>query len=502
MSKFQILAMDGGFGFNTADLLLRIQATIGNSGDNFLSQVDLFSGVSAGGINSLFFASHDDPTAALSKIMDFWKEVNKSMLEGLSPDRIQQALQAPSAVAWNIWHVLQHLGLAAIGWQSLLTSDKMRQLFLSYFGPDLRLSDLKHKVAILTFQLDNEDPDPSRRRWKPVLYNNFPVQAADEILKTDLRELVAAQPLMDELVVDVALRTSAAPIELPIYQGIDGSGSGYIDGGVVANNPAVTALALAFQKNVPLEDILMLSIGTGRNLTGSQTRYVSPPFVNGTASWGYGQWLFDLKSPLLLLNLVLQSTTEIVTYQAHQLLDTRFFRINPYLTHMTVPNNPEVQERVNEAVEWMRLSGWLSEPAPAAAPEAAPKGEVFLAAQPEDRLRQLVFPPRKPTAAPGNVPIVVEPDTPIPVSPPVAGLESVIALTIDPNPELDNPPAESFESPLSEQPEEFLDVTPPIPTEGTGESTGGEAPPASTDQPESSQRSDTPPAPRRRGQRS
>ena len=75
-------------------------------------------------------------------------------------------------------------------------------------------------VLIPSFQLDNQAPHAGQRQWKPKFFHNYPGPDSDGA----------------ELVVDVAMRTSAAPIYFPTYQS-------YIDGGVVANDPSMAALA-------------------------------------------------------------------------------------------------------------------------------------------------------------------------------------------------------------------------------------------------------------------
>ncbi len=87
-NPIKVLAMDGGNGINTAILLSRLEAA--SSQQNFLSQTDIFAGTSAGGINALFFAASDNPTAALAHIQQFWNEVNHSILEGLKEDQVVQ----------------------------------------------------------------------------------------------------------------------------------------------------------------------------------------------------------------------------------------------------------------------------------------------------------------------------------------------------------------------------------------------------------------------------
>ena len=73
--------------------------------------------------------------------------------------------------------------------------------------------------------------DPSKRHWKPKFFHNLERGGSKD---------------GGELVVDVALRTSAAPTYFPSYQG-------YVDGGVVANNPTMAALAQALDTDIEAE---------------------------------------------------------------------------------------------------------------------------------------------------------------------------------------------------------------------------------------------------------
>jgi uncharacterized protein len=376
----KIVAMDGGNGMNTADLLQRVEAA--NPQKGYLNQADIFVGTSAGGINSMFFAASDNPTEALTNIQAFWKDVNQAILGGLKADEVaRKALEgmqnkpiAPmlsdqwQELAGTIFRTMLGLGEAAAGCRSLFLNDVMKQFLIQYFGENTTLADLKKYVVICTYELDNGKPGIDRT-WVPRLYTNLPYTPPGHAgaLKA------TPDPDMAEKVVDVAMRTSAAPVELPIYQGMSGTGPGYVDGGLVANNPAMIALAAivgtlsrgtAKQPAIPptesLKLIHLLSIGTGRNLVGT-AQYLDPEFTNGSAPWGYRQWLLDLANPLVLIDAFLQGGNEAVAWECGILMgEANFHRLNVPLEHMLVPTDPQTKVRVAEAVAWLDSCGWFS----------------------------------------------------------------------------------------------------------------------------------------------
>jgi len=104
--------------------------------------------------------------------------------------------------------------------------------------------------------------------------------------------------------------SSAAPCYFPPGW-IDGKGW-FIDGGVVANNPAMCAYAEA-RRRWPDEEIKMLSVGTGG---------ITRP-IDGQEACGYGsvEWLnHDM------IGIVMDETS--VDYQARQLLGQNYLRVN------------------------------------------------------------------------------------------------------------------------------------------------------------------------------
>jgi patatin-like phospholipase/acyl hydrolase len=177
----------------------------------------------------------------------------------------------------------------------------------------------------------------------------------------------------DTKLVDVALRTSAAPICFPVYQG-------YIDGGFYANNPSMCALTLALDRSGkrstrarPLPEspaeIVMLSLGEGL------TRRYLP---GRTEHWGWGHWLIDSRQPLALLDVAIDSNGEIIDYQCRRLLgEDQYHRLDPdapkIKTRMSIEAEIPIfyesalEVDLNPTVEWLDTSQWFDQPASAEA---------------------------------------------------------------------------------------------------------------------------------------
>jgi patatin-like phospholipase/acyl hydrolase len=284
MGRYRLLTLDGGGirGVLTSVLLDRLEAA-----HPFLRNVDMFAGTSTGGIIALGLAA------------------------GYSPSEIGALyrLQGREVFADSWVDDLLDLGKLAGAEYSL---DYLHRILTERFG-EMTLADLPKKVLIPAFDLDNQHPDPARRIWKPKFFHNFPGPDSDAA----------------ERVVDVALRTSAAPVYFPVYQG-------YIDGGVVANNPSMCTLAQAIHPHTgrqALEDVVLFSIGTGRN-----PQYL--PVVN--EDWGLAQWARHLVS------LSMDGSAGTADYQVRQILGARYRRLNPLLP---APIGLDDVEKIEELIQ-------------------------------------------------------------------------------------------------------------------------------------------------------
>ncbi|HID21946.1 MAG TPA: hypothetical protein EYP14_06050 [Planctomycetaceae bacterium] len=264
MAKFRVLSIDGGGirGIVPAVILRRIVETDGF--DRFLDSIDFVAGTSTGGLIALALAD----SMSAGELVDMYVSMGRKVFDDTWRDDLLDL--------GKLFGADYDIG-------------PLRRELRRRFGSK-RLGQLGKYVLVPTFDLDSGRG--RHRTWKPKLFHNFRGAGSDR----------------SALVAKVGLYACAAPTYFP-------SVDGYIDGDVYANNPAMCALAqtqdVRHEPRPPLEAVVLLSLGTGRNLQ----------YLRGkTLDWGYAQWVRPL------INLIFDGTAGIADYQCRQMLGQRYHR--------------------------------------------------------------------------------------------------------------------------------------------------------------------------------
>lgn len=338
MSMVRIISLDGGGQLELTSSLLLQEIEAARPG--FLARTQILAGTSAGAMAALVLASRDDPAELLPKLSDLWDQFGS-----LSTNSLLGTL------------------LAVVGLGPVYTPAGIER-YLSQpelLGTKL-LGDLKKLVVVPTFQLDGIDPETGDRTWKAKVYQNFNVDDPD----------------LKERAVSVCMRSGAAPVFFPIAD------NNFVDGGAVANNPAMLALSQVLRERAKdlrtsdprlgeyLGEVRLLSIGVGKK---RQTVKTLNPY------WGFINWMLDPFNPLLLIDVFTSGSNNAIRFECERLLGSGFFRLNPFYdasTKYDVVNTslirksvaaPSTQALIKAAIAWLDESGWMEDDEPPKAPK-------------------------------------------------------------------------------------------------------------------------------------
>jgi patatin-like phospholipase/acyl hydrolase len=191
VALYRILSFDGGGirGLLSTVLVRRLvdESTV----SDLVAQADMFAGTSTGGLIALALAA----------------DISLQEIETLYVER------GPKIFSENFFDQIRDVG-NLLGPQ--YSNKELKRVLGDIFG-DRKLGDLKRRVMVPTFTLDNlrDKRADEPRRWKAKIFHNLPNREADK----------------DQLIRDIALYTCSAPTYFPVADG-------FIDGGVFETTQA------------------------------------------------------------------------------------------------------------------------------------------------------------------------------------------------------------------------------------------------------------------------
>lgn len=263
----RVLAIDGGgiLGLIPAMILADIEARAGRPAAELF---DLVAGTSTGGIIACAVTSG----IPASHVVDLYRERGGQIFSRSLKHRL-----ATGCGLWGPQYGAEGIETALAG----------------VFG-DRRLSDCGPALLVPAYDIEARSP---------VLFKS--AKARDHGWR-------------DFYLRDVCRATSAAPTYFPPahIRSLAGDAATLVDGGLYANNPSACALAQA-AKAGPLDDLVMVSLGTGR---------IERPYLYEVARrWGLAAWVRPL------LDCMFDGQADTSAHQCQALLGDRAVRIQPAL---------------------------------------------------------------------------------------------------------------------------------------------------------------------------
>jgi patatin-like phospholipase/acyl hydrolase len=271
--RFRILAVDGGgirgliSALTIADLERRIKELEGDTA-RVADYFHLFAGTSTGGLIALSLTAPQNLSAA--QLAAFYTE------------------DGPEIFHRTVSQVL----LSGDGWlRPKYSLAPLRAAVERRLG-DSRIKSASRDLVVTSYDMAGREPY-FFKRWR--------ARESEE---------------RDDPIVDAALATSAAPTYFPSHEY---RGRALVDGGVFAANPVVAAIAEALKRgkddpaNLGLDDLLVVSIGTGQHEVGFPQDKVR--------KWGKAGWIAPKQGDPPLLGAVLGGSADAADHWAHILLN-------------------------------------------------------------------------------------------------------------------------------------------------------------------------------------
>ena len=291
----RVLSIDGGGirGIIPAKVLIKVEALIKEYSNDPNAKIgdyfDLIAGTSTGGVLSALCLCPDEkgsehPKYNAEDILEVYTKHGKQIF-------------SRSVVA----KYLDYFGL----FSPIYQKDYLEKILKEYLG-DCRLTDLTRPCLIPAYDIEH---------GKAVFFNKMNVKSGSQ---------------QDLFVRDIIRATTAAPTYFPIAKLKNKkSENTFVDGGILANNPALSAFveATKFPCEPLHQDILILSLGTG-----AKNRKYSPKDAN---HWGRLGWIIPV------IDIYGSAASQTVDHQLKILyqkrnLEHNYLRIEPNLDEFDV----------------------------------------------------------------------------------------------------------------------------------------------------------------------
>jgi hypothetical protein len=300
---FRILSLDGGGirGAATAQVLFELEQDLAVP---LYDAFDLIAGTSTGGLSALYLAAE---RAEGEELVDLYGADNARRI--MDKSFWDRRLPMQSEPKYD-----------GTGKTEVLTE----------FFADKRIRDVTKPVLVTAYDLITRSV---------VVFKSY--GGSDSAHNPTLRE--------------VANATSAAPTFFPTIETSDEPPRWLVDGGLAANNPSMCALAEALRDGNKLEDVRLLSIGTGVPIRGAED-----PAAMGRDSQGWGgvEWLQHG-----LIDHLFAGNSTTCEYQCDVLLGVNHVRVNGPLTQAS----DDIDDVSNANIENLKRTGtqWYEQHEPA-----------------------------------------------------------------------------------------------------------------------------------------
>ncbi len=329
---YRILCCDGGGirGLITALLIQDLNRNVAG----FIDRAELFAGTSTGGLISIGLARG----VSIDDIIAVYKTKGSEIF---TPN------------GWTLEQIERQRTLGPLSAEELMTgpgvvdceykSDGLQRVAAELLG-DGQLSDCKKTVVVNAARLWDGTS------WQAATMSNL-----------------KSNSFRDIAMVDAALATAAAPTYFPAHE-VKPFGY-FADGGVFANNPAMTAIAevLGSGADLAIGDLRVLSLGTGDNPQG-----IPPATIGDPLKWGASYWLWPWQSgdtpAMPLISLIFACTSGSVTAEAQKLLGDAFRRADvplakpyPLDDWKNVAELEDLTHAYLKTSEWQKTLEWASD---------------------------------------------------------------------------------------------------------------------------------------------